>query len=402
MKILFLTRKLVEGGAERQMVALAGGLAGRGHEVVVLTFYGGGPLEADLRATGAHVVDLRKSGRWDVGPFLVRLARALRRERPDVVKAYLPFQNSLLSLLRPVHGARVAWALSSSANPALRRSRMHRLDRWLERALRRTPDAIIPNSFAGRDHARTLGFPDGKMTVVANGVDTELFRRDEAGRARLRAEWGVGDNELLIGRVGRLDVQKDYETGLRATALLAETHPRVRFVTIGRDAGEEPGLRRLADELGIAERVVWAGARTEMPAVYSAMDIHLSTSRYSEGTPNVVLEAMACGVPSVVTDVGDCARAAGPLGMVVPPRDSVEMAEALGRMADRLASGEVGRAALRAFVLERFSLEELVRRTEAVLLSTLTPCAGPVRNPSRGEMIGGLASDTGSVGDERS
>lgn len=371
MKLLILHRKLVQGGAERQLVALVDGLTRRGHEAVVLTFYGGGPLEADLLATGARLVDLGKSGRWDVGPFLLRLARALRRERPDVVKAYLPFQNTLLSLLRPVHGAKVVWALSSSANPARRRSKMQVIDRWLERTLRRTPDAIVPNSFAGRDHARALGFPDAKMTVIANGVDTEVFRRDEAGRARLRAEWGVGEGELLVGRVGRLDVQKDYATGLRAVALLAETHPNVRFAAVGRDAGEEASLRRLAEELGIARRVVWVGTRQDMAAVYSAMDVHLSTSRYSEGTPNVVGEAMACGVPCVVTDVGDCARAAGPLGLVVPPRDPAAMAAALGETADRLARGEVDRDALRGFVLERFSLEELVRRTEAVLLGVV-------------------------------
>jgi len=390
MKLVILHRRLVQGGAERQLVALADGLMRRGHEIVVLTFYGGGPLEADLLATGARLVDLRKTGRWDVGPFLIRLARALRRERPDVVKGYLPFQNTMLSLLRPVHRAKVVWALSSSANPARRRSKMQLIDRWLERTLRRTPDAIIPNSHAGRDHARELGFPGAKMTVIPNGVDTETFRRDEAGRNRLRDEWGVAEGDLLIGRVGRLDVQKDYATGLRALALLTATHPEARFVAVGRDAGEEPSLRRLADDLGVAERVIWAGTRVEMPAVYSAMDIHLSTSQYSEGTPNVVGEAMACGVPCVVTDVGDCARAAGPLGLAVPPRDPAAMAAALAGTADQLAWGEVDRAALRAFVLERFSLEELARKTQAVLAgvlapSTLTPNPSP--DHGRGENV---------------
>src|SRR5690606_12322958 len=127
---------------------------------------------------------------------------------------------------------------------------IQKFDAWIERVLSRFPDLIIANSYAGRDHAIARGFPADRFEVIHNGVDLDRFQFDRAGRDRLRREWGIAEDELLVGRVGRVDPQKDFPNFLEASALMARRNSRVRFVTVGNDRpGQEDALRLQADGL---------------------------------------------------------------------------------------------------------------------------------------------------------
>lgn len=368
MKVVFLIRALTYGGAERQLVALARGLHARGHQVRVAVFYVGGPLEADLRQAGVPVIVLNKRGRWDMFGFLLRLAACLRGERPDVVHGYLAMSNALAVLLRPLHGGRVVWGLRASERDETQYGWNARADRWLQRTLARFPDLIIANAHAGRDDAIRAGYPADRLIVIPNGIDTERFvPRPELGEP-LRRSWGVGPGERLVGRVGRLDPQKDYPTFLRALAHVVQQRPAVRAVCVGSGPQElERKYQALAQSLGIAERVIWAGARPDMPAVYNALDLLVSSSAFGEGTPNVVAEAMACGIPCVATGIGDSATVIGDAACIVPPGDPQALAAAMLRQLDALDRGVVARDALRQRIVTRFSLEALIDRTEAAL-----------------------------------
>jgi hypothetical protein len=143
MRILFLHRFKVIGGAERQLVELARGLRDRGHDVTLLTFYSGGEMLADADQAGLRIVSLSKRGRWDVIPFLFRLVRELRANRADIVHGYLGMANALLILTKPIHRARVAWGVRASDIDLARYSRLARFDAWLEGALRWFPDVMI-------------------------------------------------------------------------------------------------------------------------------------------------------------------------------------------------------------------------------------------------------------------
>jgi glycosyltransferase involved in cell wall biosynthesis len=368
VKIVFVIRALTYGGAERQLVALAGGLQARGHAVRVVVFYSGGPLEAGLREAGVPVTALGKRGRWHILGFLARLAACLRGERPDVVHGYLAMSNVLAVLLRPVHGGRVVWGLRASERDERQYGWTARVDRALQRALARFPDLIIANSQAGRDHAVRAGFPASRLIVVPNGIDTGRFAPHRELGLPLRQVWGVGDSEHLVGRVGRLDPQKDYPTFLRALAHVVEVRSDVRAVCVGSGPPEvERAYQAMAHALGIADRVVWAGARPDMPAVYNALDLLVSSSAFGEGTPNVVAEAMACGIPCVVTDVGDSAAVVGDPQCIVPPGDAPALARAMLQRLDDLDRGAVAREALRQRIVTRFSMEALIDRTEAAL-----------------------------------
>jgi glycosyltransferase involved in cell wall biosynthesis len=242
--------------------------------------------------------------------------------------------------------------------------RARRLTFTAERWLARHADLVVANSNAGRDHVQQHGFPARALTVVSNGIDTQRFRPDGTARRSVRGDWGVGAEDCLIGLVGRLDPKKDHATFLRAAALLASDHPRIRFVCIGGDglSGLDK-LQALAEELGVADRVIWAGHRGDLPAVVNALDIHCSASAFGEGFSNAVAETMAAGIPNVVTDVGDSARIVGDLGKVVAPGDPGALARACGEL---VALGESGRRALgarcAARILAEFSRPKLIEQ----------------------------------------
>ncbi len=370
MKILLLCRSLDGGGAERQIGILAKGLHQQGHEVAVAVFYANGPLKTELREIGVPILDLRKSGRWEVLPFFIRLVRVVWKLKPEVIYGFLGTPNILTAFLKPIFPKiRMVWGVRASNVDLDRYDWLSRLSYRIECQLSRFADLIICNSRAGQAYAAAHGYPREKMTVIPNGIDTERFKPDVATRVRVRKEWGVAENEMLIGLVARLDPMKDHPTFLRAAAVLARQRPDVRFVCVG--DGAEPyksELHKLASELGLDEKLIWAGSRQDMPAICSALDV-ASSSSYGEGFSNTIAEAMACGVPCVVTDVGDSALVVGGAGEIVPPAMPEALYEGFRVMLKRL-SPELSKAA-RDSIVNRFTNEQLVNTTVKILVESL-------------------------------
>ena len=369
MKIAFLIRCLDYGGAERQLVALAKGLSRQGHAVSVATFYAGGSLEKDLREAGVAVIPLNKKSRWDVLGFTGRLVKVMREQRPDVLHGYLGAPNILTVILKlVVPRLRTVWGIRASNMDLDRYDWTARLAYRVERLLSRFADLIIVNSRAGFDYAVAQGFPQERMIVIPNGIDTERFRPDRNSGLELRSEWGVREKELLVGVVARLDPMKDHPTFLKAASLLAEERADVRFVCVGDGPDDcQRELRGLGRQLGLTDKINWAAGRDDMPAVYNALDILVSSSSFGEGFSNVIGEAMACSVPCVVTDVGDSALIVGDNGDVVPPADVEAMKAAISKVADRIRAADYSRECNRQRIVDRFSVIELEARTEAAL-----------------------------------
>jgi len=368
--IVFLIRSLNYGGSERQLVALAKGLHERQYGVTVAVFYSDGPLERELREAGVRVRGLDKGGRWDLLGFLLRLVQLLREEKPDTLYGFLASSNTLSALLKPIFWrTRMVWGVRASNVDLARYDRLSRLSYGVERRLSRFADLIVANSRAGSSYAVAHGFPKSKMVVIPNGIDTERFRPDPDERRRVRAEWGIEEGDKLIGTVGRLDPMKDHPTFLRAAAMLSRKRGDVRFVCVGDGPADyRRELSALSEELGLAQRLFWVGAREDIPAVYNALDIVTSTSAYGEGFSNIIGEAMACGVPCVATDVGDSAWILGSQGLVVPPGNPEALA---ARWHDVVYKALEARSAiglgLRERVIRNFSLDRMIEQTAEVL-----------------------------------
>ncbi len=366
MKLFLLARSLGVGGTERQIATLASALQARGHAVTVVVFYRGGRLAQELADAGIAVRHLGKRGRWDVVGVLFRLVRLVRRHRPDAVYAFLPTPNMAASAAKPfLKGTAVVWGVRSSSADLSRYDPFSALCARIEPRLSRFADLVVANSEAGARHAVARGFPAERTVVVPNGIDTARFRPDAEARHRVRSQWGVSEEETVIGLVARIDPAKGHDTYLEAAAMVAGRRPDVRFVCVGDGpAAERWSLESLGRELGLGPRLVWTGLRADVAGVYNALDVATMPSAFSEGFPNVVGEAMACGTPCVVTDVGDAARVVGPTGVVVPPDDPKALAEGwLTLLAELDGHGERARQR----VLRDFTTEQLATRTCAAL-----------------------------------
>jgi glycosyltransferase involved in cell wall biosynthesis len=359
--IVFLTRALDIGGAQRQLVELALGLHRLGWKVHVLLFYGGGALEPQLKNAGVEVVSLGKEGRWAVLGFMRRLVMEIRRARPDFVHGYLDVANMLLGVLRPLFGgSRVVWGVRASNVDLSRYDTLARIVFRVGALSSRLADLVICNSESGRAYHAAHGYPAERMTVIPNGVDSRQFRRSETARREVRDEWGVALDQKLVGIVGRLDPMKDHPNFMRAAARIAAARRDVRFVCVGDgEPAYRASLEALAAELGLGDRLFWAGARTDMWRVYNALDVAVSASAFGEGTSNAIAEAMATGVPCVATAVGDAAALIGDLGWICLPRDHDALANAIVEALAAPCDAE----AIRARMVSEFSPESLLRRT---------------------------------------
>ncbi len=365
--VLFIIRTLQFGGAERQLVLLARGLHHRGHRVGVMVFYSGGPLAGELERAGVPLMSLHKRGRWDlVGP-LWRAVWAARRFHPLVLHGYLTSGNALaLALRAAVPGSRTVWAIRSTMVDLTRYDWFTRVSHSIANRLARRADLIIANSRAGRaDHVK-VGYPEDRVVVIPNAVDVERFRPNEAHRQATRATWGIDAEEVVVGMVSRVDPMKDHPTFLRAAALVLAEHPRLRIVCIGNGRPEyRAEMERLADALGLGSHVLWLPAVLDVSAVYPALDVLCSASAFGEGFSNVLGEALASGVPCVATSVGDAAEVLGNVGMIVPPRDPVALAQAL--LATIAARSPALGTRCREHVVRQFGVERLLTSTAVAL-----------------------------------
>lgn len=379
MKICFLIRSLGVGGAERQLITLANGLGERGWNISVAVLYPGGALETELDSR-VRVEPIGKRHRWEVGTVLFRLWRWLRREKPDVLHSYLAVPNILAGFLGTVvPSVKVVWGVRASK---LALDAYDRLTALTERAsvlFAQGADLIIANSEAGRRDCLAAGHPGTKLIVIPNGIDTKRFAPNRDARVRLRAAWGIGAQELLIGLVGRLDAMKGHEMFLHAASCFSRRNA-ARYVCIG-DGPEalRTKLRTVAETLGVVDHTLWLPAGQDMPAVYNAFDIVCSSSIFGEGFPNVLGEAMACGVPCVATRVGDAEFLVDDTGELVPPGNSEALCQAWEKMLTRIAhEGEHLGRRCRDRILTRYRREQLLDRT-ARALERLVHANPPVR-----------------------
>jgi glycosyltransferase involved in cell wall biosynthesis len=243
------------------------------------------------------------------------------------------------------------------------------LTRWVIRAnawLSARASAIVYNSHTSARQHEAFGFDASRAQIIPNGFDTQLFCPDVTARASVRREFGVGEDVVLIGLIARYHPMKDHQLFLRAAALLVQVCPGVRFLLagLGMDAAN-PVLRSMIAESGVADRMCLLGERIDTPRLNAALDIACSASAWGEGFANAVGEAMSCGVPCVVTDVGDSMRIVDDTGIAVPARDAEALAGALKRL---VSLGREGRLALgaraRQRVIDEFSLGAVVRQYE--------------------------------------
>ncbi len=338
------------------------------HTVVSLT--DGGALGPSIASRGVPVRTLGMRRGFPDVRAVWRLVRLIRRECPAVLQTWLYHADLVGLVAGRLAGARtIVWNVRCSDMDMRQYRWSSRLTRRLLSALSAAPVAVIVNSERGRQVHERLGYRPRRWVTIPNGIDLERFRPDPEARARLREELALPLSARLVGMVARDDPMKDHATFLRAGAQLLQRGAGgmadVHLVGVGRGVTwENPRLAALAHELGLRGHLHLLDERDDVERLLPGLDL-ATLSSFGEGWPNVVGEAMACGVPCVVTDVGDAAAIVGDTGQVVPPDDPAALAGAWARL---LALPDERRRALGAGARERiavhFSLERVVRQYE--------------------------------------
>jgi len=362
MKVFLLIRSLNVGGAERQIVTLANALAQSGHKVDLGVFYAGGMLTKELNSR-VNLIDLKKKSRWDMLPFMARLVKHIRRTAPDVIYTFLGTANVVCALLKPFfRKTPLVWSVLASNMNLSQFGIIHQLHFRLECLLSRIPNTIIANSHAGKKHAAEYGFPEDRIEVIPNGIDTEKFQPGIPPDPNIKR-----DGQRSVGIVARLDPMKDHETFIRAAALVASDLTDVHFYCIGHAPQKQrQPFEQLAEKLGISDKLHWTQARTDMPTVYCSLDVSCLAS-FGEGTPNVLLEAMACGTPCVSTDVGDAKQLLMNTGEIVPVGNPELMAQAISNMLHRLENEPDLPQRCRKRIKDSYSLKKHLAETSRAL-----------------------------------
>jgi glycosyltransferase involved in cell wall biosynthesis len=331
-----------------------------GWDSKIVCLNGGGAVAERLAAAGMEVVRLDIKGFISLCSGFVRLVKLIRAWRPQVVHTWL-YRADLV-------GGLAAWiARVDCIIWSIRNSRLRVSGGMLRKLLPRMcglmsyllPDRIVSCARAGKDvHVSEFGYKRSRIVVIPNGYDDDYFQRSEDGGRHIRREYGIGEDEQVIGVVGRFDINKGHEVLMEAIRRLQteQIQARVLLVGAGIDAANSE-LTKMVERCGLGSTVILAGQHDNMPAIYSAMDMLVSSS-VSEGFPNVVAEAMLCERAIVATDVGDTREVVGPCGSLVGPNDAVALARAIGAMLkmDASARGELGRKA-RARIVGRYGID---------------------------------------------
>lgn len=353
--VLYLNHSMEMGGIETLIDEFATRFRARGLSPSVGVLNGGGTLEGKLHAKGIPVIRLGKRDRVDLDT-IAKLRQILKRDNVKVLHThnYSSWFYGVLAV-RGIGGVRHIHTEHSNVE----------CRRWIyaERLMSRFTNKIVSVSGSVKDFmVERQHISPGRIEVIYNGVDTQRFRPDSRARTEYRNKFSFGEKTFVACIVARLSPVKDHETLLGAFSMLAKERPETRLLIVG-EGDIRVRLESLSRDLGVCDRVIFLGERHDIPEILNAADVFVLSS-ISEGHNMSLLEAMATGIPVVVTRVGGNTEIVldGVCGFLVPPRDPHALCDRIGALAGNeslmRAMGEKGREA----VLKCFNVDGMIDR----------------------------------------
>ncbi len=366
--VVLLISDLEFGGAQRQVVELANNLDPGRFAVLVCTLADHTPLASRLVDQEKRLTVIRRRFKWDLS-VVFRLAAFLRRENAAVVHSFL-FDAEISARIAGRLAGKVA-VIGSERNTNYEPRTRHKVAYALTRF---GLDLVVANSHAGaRFNSRVFHNPLSMYRVVHNGVDAGRFAPQDGAGAR--SALGLPAGDPVVGMFASFKPQKNHPLLLRSAVEVLQAVPEARFLFVGDELYKgmsdsvafKKSISLLVDELGLRDRCVFAGNRADVERFYCACDCTVLPSLF-EGTPNVVLESMACGVPVVVTDVSDNSYVVreGETGFVVPVDDPGAMARRIVTLLQSERTRREMGARAREWVLSEFSPKALAEKMATV------------------------------------
>jgi len=363
MLILHVITDLDIGGAELMLKRLIESQQDNPdcmHMVISLTSLGA--IGQQLKNIGVEVQVMGMRTLLDMPRIFYQLVRSIRMSRPDIVQTWMYHSDLLGGLAARIAGNRnVIWGLRGTAIPQTGLSITKIVVLLCSLFSRYIPKVIVCCAESVREAHVNLGYNKKKMLVIFNGYDLTHFKINRTLKKQVRRELGLQDEDIVVGIIGRFDPLKDYKNFVAAASTLSSKIKTVKYLMIGRGIDSENHiLNEWICESEYSQRFILAGEHSDISSYLASMDIFCLSS-CKEGFPNVVCEAMACGVPCVVTDVGDAAYIVGKTGIVVPARDAEALSDGIYQLLimDRIKRESLGLEA-RARITENFSIEKIL------------------------------------------
>lgn len=299
------------------------------------------------------------SGLW-------HLFKLIRQHNPDVVQTWMYHADLIGGVIAYLAGMRdIFWNIRhTTLEPGKSKKSTILIAKLCARLSGFIPKGIVCCAQEALRIHSELGYKTSKMSVIGNGYDLALLNPNDDLSIRLKTELNIKTNTLLLGMVGRFNPQKDHSSLLTALAMIKDRSSFFKVALIGRDLNScNSSLNDYIKKLGLEAHLLLLDQRTDMSTVMNGLDIHVLSSS-SEGFPNVLAEAMACGTPCVTTNVGDAALIIGDTGWVVPPKNPQALAKAMIEAIDEKQNNpqawQARKQACREQIVNNFSIEKMV------------------------------------------
>ncbi|MFP4086985.1 MAG: glycosyltransferase family 4 protein [Desulfobacteraceae bacterium] len=331
IRVMHMITDLDTGGAEMMLCKLLSALDPDQFSCRVVSLSPPGALGVRIRELGIGVETLGLTPQSPNPWALIKGIRMLRQWRPHIVQTWM-YHADLVGTVAGMLANRglLIWNIRCVNMELTHYRKSTRCVLWACRALSHCPVAVVTNSYASMAHHRRMGYPAKHFRVIPNGFDLERFRPDSFLRRQIREELEIHEDTPVVGLVARFDPMKDHGSFFSAAQRVEAQAPETHFVLCGEGViRDNPACKVFLDKLENPGKVHLLGRREDINRIMAGFDILVLTSAYGESFPNVIGEAMACGVPCVVTDVGDSAKIVADTGRVVPPRDPRAMAKAI-------------------------------------------------------------------------
>lgn len=372
IRLLKIVPTLLCGGTENQAITLARSLHEQGFSLEVACLRCVGPFVKEIRDRGIPLAEYRIPGFYSFSALVqkAKFARQLMKRRIDVMHAY-SFYGNVFGILP----ARIAGTPVVIASIRDRGAYLTPMQKRVQRFICRFADCVLVNADAVKDWLTSEGYNPSNIVVIPNGVELDRFS-EKPNPQRVRQELGIPLDAPIVMVVSRLTRQKGLEQFLEAAERLMRRFPDARFVIVGyanpAEQEYENTLKAVTDRRGLTGRVIFTGLRQDVPSLLAAATVSVMPS-LNEALSNVLLESMAAGAPTVATRVGGTPEAIVDevTGLLVEPGDSAALADAIAKLLLHPAlARRLGEAARKA-IEDRYSVEKMVRATEALYLDLL-------------------------------
>ncbi|MCC9624637.1 glycosyltransferase [Thalassospira sp. MA62] len=363
---MHIINELDAGGAERVLTRIASHNARQdGPRQMVVSLMGEGVYGSDLRKAGValHCLGMT-SGARDLPGAIWKLSRLINRHKPDAIMSWLyhsDFIATIATIISQQSTKRLAWNIRCAEMDLAQYGRSTKIVLSLLARLSRRPAVIAANSHAGQRHHIRCGYRPKRWAFLPNGFDTDEWNPDPTAKQRLCDEVGITAETKLIGMVARKDPAKDHESLITALGHLRAQGQNAHLILIGHDTTE------IAVPDDLRDHVTALGLRRDVARLVPAFDVAVLSSSFGEGFPNVIGEAMSCGVPCVGNDVGDVADIMGESGITVPLCAPEKLATAIQTLlSEDEDANTLRRAAARQRIIDHYSLDAMNERYVAL------------------------------------